>query len=142
MGKMNQLPHRKRMSVLKKTCRKNLTAILELLFIVSNASNSEKITLAKCFSGTPFEIKHILLASGSSVYPELRPWLSGVVELFELPWLQNCMSLFLQLEGLLIKSVVVQMLSVSQECHQMMFNHEITTCAYRCDSPIPLVGTR
>lgn len=69
----------------KKSCRKNLTAILELLFIVSNESNSEKIILAKCLSVTPFGIKSILLASGSSVYPELRPWPSGVVELFELP---------------------------------------------------------
>lgn len=125
-----------------KSCRKNLTAIFWLLFIVSNASNSKKTRLAKCLSVIPFGIKSILLASGSSVYPKLRPCLSGVVELFELPWLQNCMSLFLQLEGLLMKSLVVQMPSVSQECHQLMFNHEITTCAYRCDFPLPLVSIR
>lgn len=137
---MNQLPHRKRQSLLK-SCRKNLTAIFELVFVVSNPSSSEK-TLAKCLLVTPFGIKSILLASGSSVYPKLRPCLNGVVELFELPWLQNCMSLFLQLEVMLMKSLLVQMPSVSQECHQVMFNHEITTCAYRCDFPIPLVSIR
>lgn len=138
---MNRLPHRKRQSLLK-SCRKNLTAILELLFVVSNASSSEKTTLAKCLSVTPFGIKSILLASGSSVYPKLKPCLSGVVELFELPRLQNCMSLFLQLEVMLMKSLVVQMPSVSQECHQVMFSHEITTSAYRRDFPIPLVSIR
>lgn len=43
------------------------------------------------------------------------------------------LSLFLPLEGFLMKSLVVQMPCVSQECHQVMFNHEMTTCAYRCD---------
>lgn len=28
------------------------------------------------------------------------------------------------------ESLVVQMRSMSQECKQVMFNHEITTCAY------------
>lgn len=88
--------------------------MLELLFIVSNASNSEKITLAKCLSVVPFGIKSMLLASGSNVYPKLGPCLSGVVELFELPWLQNCMSLFLQLEGLLMKSGCTDALCVSR----------------------------